>query len=132
MEDYSWRFKEKNKHFFFNFCFCPFFASNLHHSITAKVVPEFKLLILYQHFALDFITVHSFSDMCNFDDKIVSTDYVISDFTKVPKTPVFGKSLNIEPAIVKKTSTARGTFLAFFHAYNAIFEKKIDLKKKST
>ena len=85
-------------------------------------------MILYPNFALDFITVHSFSDMFNFDEKILSIDYVISDFTKVPKTPVFGKSLDIERAILKKTSTAMGTFLHFLRAYDTIFEKKIDQK----
>ena len=43
MEDYSWRFSEKNQHsIFFNFRFSPFFASNLHHLLTAKVMPKFK------------------------------------------------------------------------------------------
>ena len=76
--------------------------------------------------------MHSFSDMCNSDDKILSTDCVISDFTKVPKIPVFGKSLNIEHAIVKKRAWRGVLFLHFLHAFDAIFEKKIDLKKKST
>ena len=74
--------------------------------------------------------------MFKFDEKILSTDCVISDFTKVPKTPVFGKSLNIEHAIVKKTSTARGTF--FWNFYMLMmpslkknrFEKKINIGKK--
>ena len=87
-------------------------------------MPKFKNLILYPNFALDFITVHSFSDMFNFDEKILSTDCVISDFTKVPKTPVFGKSLNIEHAIVKKRARRGVLLLHFLHAYDAICEKK--------
>ena len=125
MEDYSWRFSVKNQHsFFLYFCFSPFFASNLHHPLTAKVMPKFKKMILYQNFALDFITVHSFSDMFNLYEKILSTDCVISDFTKVPKTPVFGKSLNIEHTIVKKRARRGVPFLHFLHAYDAIVEKK--------
>ena len=118
MEDYSWRFSEKNQHsIFLYFRFSPFFASNLHHPHPAKVTPKFKKWILYQNFALDFITVHSVSEMCNFDDKILSTDCVISDFTKVPKTPVFGKSLNIEPAIAKKLAQRGVPFLHFFTCF---------------
>ena len=94
-------------------------------------MPKFKKYILYPNFAFDFITVHSFSDMWNFDDKIVSTDYVITDFTKVPKTPVFGETLNIEPAIVKKRARRGVLFLHFLHAYDAIFEKN-RFEKKST
>ena len=104
--------------------FSPFFASNLHHPLTVKVMPKFKKLTLYPNFALDFITVHSFSDMCNSDDKILSTDCVISDSTKVPKMPVFGKHLKIENAIVKKLAWRGVLFLHFLHAFDAIFEKK--------
>ena len=116
--------KKININFFLYFRFSPFLASNMHHPLTAKVMPKFKKLILYPNFALDFITVHSFSDMFNFDEKILSIDCVISDFTKVPKTPVFGKSLNIEHANVKKQAR-RGVLLKKnLHAYDTIFEKK--------
>ena len=87
-------------------------------------MPKFKKMILYPKFALDFITVHFFSDMFNFDEKILSTDCVISDFTKVPKTPIFEKLLNIEHAIVKKRARRGVLFLHFLHAFDAIFEKK--------
>ena len=98
MEDYLCRFSEKNQHsIFLFFCFSQFFASNLHHPLSAKEMPKLKKLILFPNFALDFITVHSFTDMFNFDEKILSTDCVILDFTKVPKTSVFGKSLNRVP-----------------------------------
>ena len=64
--------------------------------------------------------------MCNSDDKILSTDSLISDFTKVLKIPVFRKSRNIEPAIVKKQAE-RGVLFCFIF-YMLLIQS---LKKKS-
>ena len=137
MEDYSWRFSEKSQHsIFLYFRFSPFFASNLHHPLTAKVMPKFKNLILYPNFALDLITVYSFSDTFNLYEQILSTDCVISVFTNVPKTPVFGKSLNIEPAIVKKRARQGVLFFCIFYMLmmpslkKNRFKKKINIGKK--
>ena len=75
--------------------------------------------------------MHTFSDMFTFDEKILSTDCYFR-FHKGTQTHVFGKSLKIKHAIVKKRARRGVLFFHFLHAYDAIFEKKIDLKKKST